>query len=87
MIHVTIMDRIWQNCADDPDRARKLAGWKDDYINPITERMRYLLEASKNKVIHGTFDPAEFAAAAGKLGMERAKAGELIGADKDLFSN
>jgi hypothetical protein len=78
MIHVTIMDQIWENYADDPDRMRKLAGWKDDYINPITDRMINLVEASKNKVIHGAFDRTEFATAARKLGEERAKAEQLI---------
>ena len=54
MIHVNIMDFIWKNYADNPKVAKQLAGWKDDHINPITDRMRSLLEATKNKVILGT---------------------------------
>ena len=78
MIHVNIMDFIWKNYADNPKVAKQLAGWKDDHINPITDRMRSLLEATKNKVILGTFDLAEFQSAENELEKERAKAGQLI---------
>jgi hypothetical protein len=59
MLHVHIMDFIWQNFADDPDAARELAGWKDDHINPITHRMTNLREATMSKVAYGTFNLAE----------------------------
>jgi hypothetical protein len=79
MLDVNIMDFIWENYADDAQVARDLAGWKDDYINPITVRMNHLLEATKNKVIHGTFDIAAFQAAAAALDDERVKALACIG--------
>jgi hypothetical protein len=79
MLHVHMMDFIWQNYADDPGAARELAGWKDDYINPITDRMTNLREATMSKVAYGTFDIAEFEAAVDKLQQERVKATELIG--------
>jgi hypothetical protein len=64
MMDVKVMDLIWQNHADEPDVAYELAGWKDEYINPIVNRMNHLLEATKNKVIYGTFNLAEFQTAA-----------------------
>jgi hypothetical protein len=76
MLDVNIMDVIWQNHADDPEVAKELAGWKDDYINPIITRMNHLLEATKNKVVYSTFDLAEFRTAADEL---RAKAPFISG--------
>jgi hypothetical protein len=80
MMHVNIMDFIWKNYADNPDVAKQLAGWKDHHINPITDRMNYLLEATRNKVIHGKFDAAEFQSAENELEKERAKAAQFISA-------
>jgi hypothetical protein len=73
MMDVNIMDLIWQNHADEPEVARGLAGWKDDHVNPIMDRRRRLLEATKNKVICGTFDPVGFQTAAEALQNSREK--------------
>jgi hypothetical protein len=78
MVHVNIMDYVWENYSDEPKRVEELAGWKDDHVNPITDQMINLLEATKNKVIHGTFDLAEFQSAAKKLEEQRLKAVQFI---------
>ena len=78
MLDVNIMDYIWQNHADELELAKELAGWKDDHVNPITQQMSNLLEATKNKVIYGTFDLADFQTAAKKLEEERVKAVQFI---------
>jgi hypothetical protein len=82
MLHVNIMDYVWENHADEPERVKQLAGWKDNHVNPISDQMINLLEATKNKVIYGTFDLPEFQSAAKKLEEERLKAVQFIHNEK-----
>ena len=72
MLDVDIMDYIWENHKDNSEYAKDLAGWKDDNLNPITSRMGQLLEASKNHVVYGTFDLADFTRKSKNLDDERA---------------
>ena len=78
MSDVNIMDYIWQHHADERELAMELTDLKYDHVNPITQQMSNLLEATKNKVIYGTFDLAEFQTAAKRLEEERLKAVQFI---------
>jgi hypothetical protein len=60
MLDVGIMDVIWMNSKGDRQHAEQLAAWKDEHLTPIVSRMDRLLEATKNDVIHGTFDLDSF---------------------------
>jgi hypothetical protein len=82
MLDVNIMDFIWENYSDDAQTASDLAGWKDDHINSIIVRMNHLLAATKNKVIHETFDIVSFQAADSALEDERVKALTNIGLER-----
>jgi hypothetical protein len=59
-LDVGIMDVIWMNSKGDRRHAEQLAARKDDKLTPILSRMDRLLEATKNDVIHGTFDLDRF---------------------------
>jgi hypothetical protein len=50
MLDVSVMDRICKHYADDHEALYQFAGWKDDNLNPITIRMRNLLEATQNSI-------------------------------------
>lgn len=78
MLDVNIMDYIWDNHKDNPEYASDLAGWKDDNLDPITSRMNQLLQASKNHVVYGTFDLADFERKSKELDDERAELVRLL---------
>jgi hypothetical protein len=71
MLDVNIMDHISEQHGHDFDAAYALAGWKDDYVNPIATRMLHFLEATRNKIALGTFDIREFQAMTHKFEAEK----------------
>jgi hypothetical protein len=78
MLDVNIMDYIWDNHKDNPEYASDLAGWKKDNLDPIASRMNQLLQASKNHVVYGTFDLADFKRKSKELDDERAELVRLL---------
>jgi hypothetical protein len=84
MLDVNIMDYIYEQHGKDFDAAYALAGWKDDYLNPITTRMLHFLEATRKRIALGTFNASEFHAATQKFEAEkeqlagRVRSGELF---------
>jgi hypothetical protein len=60
MIDVLVMDYIDQNHMDDPATAYRIAGWQEDRLSKVTQRMYNLLAGMKEQITYDTFDVTRF---------------------------
>jgi len=73
MLEVSILDCIGNLDDKDPETAKAVAQWSDNYVGPTITRMLHLLDATKKRIVLGTFDVVEFEAEAKKFDSERSR--------------
>jgi len=57
---------------DDSDAAYSIAEWKDENLNPISNRMYYYLGSIKDQIVHDTFSVDDFRRIAGDFHEQKA---------------